>query len=90
MFCIETNSISIAYYSLGKGNDGKKDMFKNYILLVQTFLVVRGSLRKAVMKYQNQQHFHPILHKQVSYTLLEINGKAQLLNMILIAFYSDS
>lgn len=60
------------------------------LMLAQAFLVVRGSLKNTAMKYQKQQHLQPILRKQVSYTLLEINGKAQLFNTILIAFYSDS
>lgn len=40
-------------------------------------LLVRGgeSLKKAVGKHQNQQYLHPILYEQVSYTLLEMNGK---------------
>lgn len=42
----------------------------------KTFLVVKGSLKKAVAEHQNQQYLHPILQEQVSYTLLEINGKA--------------
>jgi len=40
------------------------------------FLVVRQPLKKAVGKHQKQQHLQPILQEQVSYTLLEISGKA--------------